>query len=94
MCGIVGLFIKDKSLENQLGSLLSQMLITMTDRGPDSAGVAIYDAGSGSESEVGNIKLTIQSPDFKADFALLAKQLGTKTNTQKLTCNAKIAMRC
>ncbi len=32
MCGIVGLFLKDKSLEPQLGSLLSDMLITMTDR--------------------------------------------------------------
>ena len=42
MCGIVGLFIKDKSLEPQLGALLTDMLVTMTDRGPDSAGIAIY----------------------------------------------------
>ena len=26
MCGIVGLFLKDKSLEPQLGAMLSQML--------------------------------------------------------------------
>lgn len=45
MCGIVGLFLKDKSLEPQLGAMLSDMLITMTDRGPDSAGIAIYGAG-------------------------------------------------
>ena len=38
MCGIVGLFLKDKSLEPQLGAMLTDMLITMTDRGPDSAG--------------------------------------------------------
>ncbi|MEL6425284.1 MAG: glutamine amidotransferase, partial [Pseudomonadota bacterium] len=38
MCGIVGLFLKDKALEPDLGGMLSQMLITMTDRGPDSAG--------------------------------------------------------
>jgi glutamate synthase domain-containing protein 1 len=37
MCGIVGLFLKDKALEPQLGQMLSDMLITMTDRGPDSA---------------------------------------------------------
>ena len=36
MCGIVGLFLKDKSLEPQLGSMLSQMLISLSDRGPDS----------------------------------------------------------
>ncbi len=37
MCGIVGLFLKDASLEKSLGNLLSDMLVTMTDRGPDSA---------------------------------------------------------
>ncbi|TDJ27641.1 MAG: amidophosphoribosyltransferase [Gammaproteobacteria bacterium] len=42
MCGIVGLFIKNPKLEPKLGELLSEMLIEMTERGPDSAGVAIY----------------------------------------------------
>ena len=42
MCGIVGLFLKDKSLEADLGRMLSEMLVTMTDRGPDSAGIAVY----------------------------------------------------
>ncbi|NPD16404.1 glutamine amidotransferase, partial [Xinfangfangia sp. D13-10-4-6] len=32
MCGIVGLFLKDRSLEADLGRLLTDMLITMTDR--------------------------------------------------------------
>ncbi len=30
MCGIVGLFLKDKSLEPKLGAMLSDMLVTMT----------------------------------------------------------------
>lgn len=42
MCGIVGLFLKDQSLAPELGRMLTEMLITMTDRGPDSAGIAIY----------------------------------------------------
>ena len=42
MCGIVGLYTKNPDLENNLGSLLSAMLVQMTERGPDSAGVAIY----------------------------------------------------
>jgi glutamate synthase domain-containing protein 1 len=66
MCGIVGLFLKDKSLEPRLGALLSDMLITMTDRGPDSAGIAIY----GSPSD-GVEKITLQSADPQADFARL-----------------------
>ena len=42
MCGIVGLFIKNPKMEADLGKHLSLMLAEMTDRGPDSAGAAIY----------------------------------------------------
>ncbi|AKO96120.1 Glutamate synthase domain protein 1 [Marinovum algicola DG 898] len=71
MCGIVGLFLKDRSLEPRLGALLTDMLVTMTDRGPDSAGIAIY----GGEA-AGSAKLTVQSDDPQADFATLAEELG------------------
>ncbi len=71
MCGIVGLFLKDKKLEPKLGDLLSTMLITLTDRGPDSAGIAIYGNGHAKHS-----KITIQSKNPEADFATLAKELG------------------
>ncbi|NNH61886.1 glutamine amidotransferase family protein [Rhizobium laguerreae] len=71
MCGIVGLFLKDKSLEPELGALLSSMLVTMTDRGPDSAGIAIYGDASGN-----NGKITIQSSNPKKDFAGLEAELG------------------
>jgi len=71
MCGIVGLFLKDKALEPKLGDLIADMLITMTDRGPDSAGIAIY-----NPEISGKVKITIQSPqaaqDFKAVKAALA----------------------
>ncbi|KQW29644.1 glutamine amidotransferase [Rhizobium sp. Root274] len=70
MCGIVGLFLKDKALEPQLGALLSDMLITMTDRGPDSAGIAIYGETSG-----GKAKVTVQSAAPEADFGDLADDL-------------------
>ena len=42
MCGIVGLFIKNPQLESQLGALVAPMLSEMTERGPDSAGMAVY----------------------------------------------------
>lgn len=70
MCGIVGLFLKDKSLEPRLGELLSDMLITMTDRGPDSAGIAIYGTPTS-----GRAKVTIQSAEPDIDFADLAQAL-------------------
>ncbi|MDO6591155.1 glutamine amidotransferase [Loktanella sp. D2R18] len=70
MCGIVGLFLKDKALEPQLGSLLTKMLITMTDRGPDSAGIAIY-----SDNSIGNAKLVVQSDTPELDFEGLTDAL-------------------
>ena len=42
MCGIAGLFSKSGTIEERLGSHLSSMLGQLADRGPDSAGVAIY----------------------------------------------------
>jgi glutamate synthase domain-containing protein 1 len=43
MCGIVGLHLRNPELEPRLGELLVPMLEAMTSRGPDSAGVALYD---------------------------------------------------
>ena len=70
MCGIVGLFLKDRALEPQLGSMLTDMLITMTDRGPDSAGIAIY-----SGEAKGRAKLTLQSDAPEQDFEDLSTVL-------------------
>jgi amidophosphoribosyltransferase len=70
MCGIVGLFLKDAALEPALGDMLTDMLITMTDRGPDSAGIAIY----GSET-AGKAKLTVQSDTPEVDFKALDSEL-------------------
>ena len=42
MCGIVGLLLKKSALHAQLGELMVPMLIGMTDRGPDSAGMAVF----------------------------------------------------
>lgn len=71
MCGIVGLFLKDKSLEPELGAMLSKMLGVMCDRGPDSAGFAIYGTGT-----PGMVKLTLRAT-AATDFAALARQVET-----------------
>ena len=70
MCGIVGLFLKDRALEPQIGAMLTEMLITMTDRGPDSAGIAIY-----GDETTGNAKLTVQSNTPDVDFDKLDNDL-------------------
>jgi glutamate synthase domain-containing protein 1 len=43
MCGIAALQLRNPSLHPQMGSLLSSMMCQIVDRGPDSAGLAVYD---------------------------------------------------
>jgi methylamine---glutamate N-methyltransferase subunit A len=67
MCGIAGLFLKSQSLEANLGPMLSSMLAVLSDRGPDSAGFAIYGKGA-----AGAEKLTLRMRNAEAEQALLA----------------------
>jgi glutamate synthase domain-containing protein 1 len=61
MCGIVGLFLKNKAFGPQLGRLTAEMLTVMSERGPDSAGFAVYGAGV-----VGTVKLTLRADSTTA----------------------------
>ncbi len=69
MCGIVGLFAKDAAIQSELGAHLAAMLISLGDRGPDSAGFAIY-----APPTAGTVKLTLRGP-AGYDFAALADAL-------------------
>jgi methylamine---glutamate N-methyltransferase subunit A len=59
MCGIVGLFAKSPEIEDRLGVYLAAMLVQMSSRGPDSAGVAVYRDPTPSDAS----KLTLYSAD-------------------------------
>src|SRR5919204_6901091 len=72
MCGIVGLFAKAPEIEASLGEHLAAMLAQMNDRGPDSAGVAVYR----DPAPPGSSKLTLFSPDALQDWEALAGELG------------------
>ncbi|CDX43184.1 Glutamine amidotransferase-like protein glxB [Mesorhizobium sp. ORS 3359] len=89
MCGIVGLFLKDKALEPKLGAMLSEMLVSLSDRGPDSAGIAIYGAATGNEA-----KITVQSPKADRDFrgldVELAKAIGAPVSVAVNSTHAVI----
>jgi methylamine---glutamate N-methyltransferase subunit A len=73
MCGIVGLFLKDRALEPELGAMTAGMLATMCDRGPDSAGFAIYGAGAPDR-----MKLTLRGP-AGTDFYAIEGRVGAAT---------------
>ena len=59
MCGIAGLFAKSPAVEERLGALIGVMLEQLADRGPDSAGLALYR----DPAPAGMTKLTLFSPD-------------------------------
>jgi len=71
MCGIVGLMIRNPALRDRLGEWARPMLIGMTERGPDSAGIAVFT----EPLPEGRRKLSLHAPDG-FDWAPLARELG------------------
>src|ERR1700704_5453490 len=65
MCGIVGLLLKKPELREQLGQLALPMLIGMTERGPDSAGFAVFT----EELPGAQRKYSLYAPDWEYDWA-------------------------
>jgi glutamate synthase domain-containing protein 1 len=71
MCGIVGLFAKSSAVEERLGAHLAEMLVQMSDRGPDSAGVAFYR----EPAPAGSAKVSLFSEDSDYAWDRLAGEL-------------------
>jgi glutamate synthase domain-containing protein 1 len=89
MCGIVGLYLKNDKYKDKLGELFEPMLIAMTDRGPDSAGFAVY----GDEVGEGWVKLTVRGMDEACDWAEISDTLSSKLNCKvEWTNNADVAV--
>lgn len=90
MCGIVGLFLKKDELRPRLGDMLTDMLITMTDRGPDSAGIAIYG------EDLGKLKITVQSDTPDTDFdgldTAVGEAIGTPVDMRVVDTHAVITL--
>jgi len=74
MCGIVGLLIKNPALRHQLGELLVPMLVGMTERGPDSAGLAVYTAAVSDRHH----KLSLYSGENAVDWPELLGRIAAQ----------------
>ena len=70
MCGIVGLFCKTETHRHELGRLTAVMLREMRDRGPDSAGFAVYDPGTD-----GRTRVTVLAEGREVDWGPVAAAL-------------------
>ncbi len=74
MCGIVGLFSKSPAVSERLGEHLGDMLVELSDRGPDSAGVALYR----DPAPAGATKVSLHSPDARYDWASVHAELAAE----------------
>jgi methylamine---glutamate N-methyltransferase subunit A len=72
VCGIVGIHTKTEALRDRLGALLTPMLTAMTSRGPDSAGIAIYE----DDLPTGWLRYSVRGPQAASDWEELAADLG------------------
>jgi glutamate synthase domain-containing protein 1 len=77
MCGIVGIYLKTKKFEKNLGKMLSGMLNNMESRGPDSAGFAIY---KNEGNKIYKFSLCINNLNFN----IFKKELSKKIKKIKL----------
>jgi methylamine---glutamate N-methyltransferase subunit A len=73
MCGIVGLLVKQPNLRESLGELMVPMLIGMSDRGPDSAGLAVFTEAL----QDGVRKYSLYAGNHSVDWVALAQALET-----------------
>jgi glutamate synthase domain-containing protein 1 len=64
MCGIAGLFSKSSEVSDSLGRHLGDMLLQLGDRGPDSAGIALYR----DRVPAGSCKVSLHSADPRQDW--------------------------
>jgi methylamine---glutamate N-methyltransferase subunit A len=72
MCGIVGLHLKTDRLEGRLGALAAGMLACMAERGPDSAGLALY----GTALPEGTHRYSVRAERPGLDWDPVAERLG------------------
>ncbi len=83
MCGIVGLFALDDAVCSRMGELFTPMLRAMTERGPDSAGIAVY-----RQAANGQRKYSLYEPSSDFDWDALASRLD-----QALPCDTSLSVR-
>jgi glutamate synthase domain-containing protein 1 len=78
MCGIIGLLMKNKADQPSLGRLMTPMFDCMAERGPDSAGLAIFEPPVGA----GQRRFNLFIPDRKYDWNALLKNFQKQTGAK------------
>lgn len=97
MCGIVGLLVKKPALRESLGELMVPMLIGMTERGPDSAGLAVFSQMLPEEERKISIYsgLTEENADYNWNelAKLINKHLGIDVSVKSVNNHAILTVK-
>jgi glutamate synthase domain-containing protein 1 len=93
MCGIIGLHLKNETLRPRLGELLTVMLEAMTERGPSSAGIAIYEDRDAAGAADPATRYSLRC-DAGAEWNLVAEKIAAETGSavicQRLSADAAV----
>lgn len=88
MCGIVGLLLKDPALKPELGHLMLPMLVGMTERGPDSAGLAVYREAAAK----GHRKFSLYAGTSRVDWDAIGQDVVERFGVAALAPNGNHAV--
>ncbi len=72
MCGIAGIYSKNRATAERVGESIALMMHELGDRGPDSAGIALYR----EPVPEGDSKVSLYSADPGVDWRLVVDELG------------------
>ena len=70
MCGIAGIYAKTSRAQERLGDHLADMMVQLTDRGPDSAGLAMY-----RDDAATAVKLSLLDPAGPREWSTVLRAL-------------------
>jgi amidophosphoribosyltransferase len=93
MCGIVGLHLKNRTLYPRLGELLTPMLLAMGDRGPDSAGIALYENSLPDDCLRYSLRAPVPGYAWDELAERLTIALGTDVQVRRVADDAVLTMR-
>lgn len=77
MCGIIGLLVKNEADRGSLGRLMTPMFHCMAERGPDSAGLAVF----GNATPPARRRYSLFQPLAEFDWSALGERLRLKTGS-------------
>ncbi len=83
MCGIAGLLLRSEDLQPLLGKLMAPMLDHLTSRGPDSAGIALYERNLQPEELKYSLSASVDDLDWSDVEPSLARELGTRVRFER-----------